>query len=92
MTSQQSADPMAILAQELKGLGGMEPAYFASRFKGCGSVSQAYRDLLAARVGQARLFRRLGRGGERGDQAYGDRFAALEAKARDSLDVIRVAG
>jgi hypothetical protein len=55
------AEPAEILVNELKDLGGMEPAIFAARFKGQGLVSQAYRDLLAARMRQSRLFRRFHR-------------------------------
>lgn len=92
MDAEHPIDPMAILVEELKDFGGMEPLVLAARFKGCGSVSKAYRALLAARVRQARLFRRLGRAGLERDQSYGDRYAALEGKAKDSLGLIRVAG
>lgn len=79
-----TTDPMEILAEELKPLGGMEPLMLAARFKGSGSVSQAYRDLFAARIKQARMFRRF----RRDD----NRFAALERKAAASLGTIRGSG
>ena len=86
-----AADPLEILAEEVKSLGGMEAALFASRFPGKGVVSQAYRNLLVARIGQTRLFRRrFNRPSTRiGDSFYHDRFAALDRKAADSLRIIR---
>lgn len=75
---------MELLADELKPLGGMEPLMLAARFKGSGRVSQAYRNLFAARIKQARMFRRFRRDDSR--------FAALEGKALASLSTIREAG
>jgi hypothetical protein len=88
---------MEILANELKGRGGMEPLIFASKFKGQGSVSQAYRNLFAARIRQSRLSRRFHRDltsliqrllSER-NHSYHARHSALERKALDSLNTIR---
>jgi hypothetical protein len=98
MDVKHNADPMEILVNELKGLGGMEPVLFASRFKGQGALSQAYRNLLAARTRQSRIFRRFHRrestspvrgASGKGDPFYGERYIALERKASDSLIIIR---
>jgi hypothetical protein len=84
-------DPIKILFDDVKELGGMEAALFASKFPGKGIVSQAYRNLLAARFRQSRLYRRRFNPASTriGDSFYHDRFAALDRKAADSLRIIR---
>jgi hypothetical protein len=100
MSAKRPADLTEILANDLKGLGGIQPLIFAVRFQGHGAVSQAYRNLFAARAKQARIFRRVHHrdltfpvhwpsGSEGGDHFFGDRFAALERMAADSLSTIR---
>ena len=81
----------AILAEDLKDLGGIQPLLFASRFAGQGPLTQAYRNLFAARIRQSRLFRRALRhlGGMVEDRFYRGRYSALEAKAADSLQTIQ---
>ena len=91
MDPMRTTNSTEILAEELKHHGGMPPLLFASRFAGQGRLSQAYRDLLAARIRQSRLFRRALRhlGGMVEDRFYRGRYSALEAKAADSLQTIQ---
>jgi len=82
-------DPIKTLFSDVKDLGGMDAAMFAARFPGKGTVSQAYRNLLAARIRQTRLFRRYHRHSTRvGESFYHDRFSDLDRKAAVSLRII----
>jgi hypothetical protein len=91
MDTTYEVDPLEILAEEVKPLGGMDAAMFAARFPGKGMVSQAYRNLLAARIRQTRLYRRRFNPASTrmGDSFYHDRLAAWDRKAADSLRIIR---
>ena len=97
METKQSADPIERVVEELKDLGGMEPAFFAAKFKGQGALSQAYRDLLATRIRQSRLLRPFERASmpptqqssSGGNSLCDNKLMALEAKALAALKIIR---